>query len=81
MCYDFLPLPCSRGGYDLGPVAEYDHQNGCAVVGGVVYRGDQAILLLQGAFIYADFCRGRCLETWSVLPANDTGWVAEAEYC
>ena len=56
-CVDFLPQPCSPVGM-TGPVVEYDHLNGCAVVGGVVYRGDR-FSGLQGAFIYADFCRGQ----------------------
>ncbi len=71
-CVHFLPLPCSPEGM-TGPVAEYDHLNGCAVVGGVVYRGDR-LPQLQSAFIYADFCRGH---VWRLeRPAgNDTdGW-------
>ena len=56
-----------------GPVAEYDHLNGCAVVGGIVYRADR-IPQLQSEFIFADFCRGN---VWRLArPAgNDTdGW-------
>lgn len=71
-CVHFLPLPCDPGGM-TGPVAEYNHLNGCAVVGGIVYRGDR-IPQLHGDFIFADFCRGY---VWRLArPAgNDTdGW-------
>ena len=39
------------------PVAEYKRTHGCAIVGGAVYRGSGPASL-QGAFIFADFCRG-----------------------
>ena len=57
MCFDFLPQPCSADSL-ISPVAEYEHQHGCAIVGGVVYRGTR-YPFMQGVFIYADFCRGR----------------------
>jgi glucose/arabinose dehydrogenase len=37
------------------PVHEYNHTNGCAVVGGYVYRGS-AIPWLRGTYFFADFC-------------------------
>ena len=40
------------------PVAEYDHSQGCAIVGGVVYRGSK-YPHMQGIFLYSDFCSGR----------------------
>lgn len=55
-CYRFSSIPCSAEGIAT-PVAEYDHSLGCAVVGGVVYRGP--ISRLQGLLIFADFCSGR----------------------
>lgn len=55
-CYRFSSIPCSAEGIAT-PVAEYDHSLGCAVVGGVVYRG--TISRLQGLLIFADFCSGR----------------------
>ena len=55
-CYRFSSIPCSAEGITT-PVAEYDHSLGCAVVGGVVYRG--TISRLQGLLIFADFCSGR----------------------
>ena len=39
------------------PVAEYPTAEGCAVTGGVVYRGE-AIPELEGAYLYSDFCAG-----------------------
>ena len=40
------------------PVHEYEHEgNGCAIVGGSVYRG-RAIPELHGHYFYADFCGG-----------------------
>jgi glucose/arabinose dehydrogenase len=42
------------------PVAQYDHDEGHAVSGGYVYRG-QAIPELQGKYLFTDFPRGRVL--------------------
>jgi glucose/arabinose dehydrogenase len=42
------------------PVYEYTHDNGCVVTGGYVYRGP-AIPALEGAYVFADFCRGRIM--------------------
>ena len=40
----------------LGPVAEYDHTDGIAVVGGFVYRGS-AFAELVGKYVFGDFSR------------------------
>ncbi len=40
------------------PVAQYDHDEGHAVSGGYVYRGE-AIPELQGKYLFTDFPRGR----------------------
>jgi len=37
----------------IDPVAQYDHDEGIAVIGGFVYRGD-AIAALQGRYVFAD---------------------------
>ena len=42
------------------PVAQYDHDEGYAISGGFVYRG-QAIPDLQGKYLFTDFPRGRVL--------------------
>ena len=56
------------------PVAQYDHDEGNAVGGGFVYRGE-AIPELQGKYVFADFPRGRLL----AIEANglDTGHQVE----
>ena len=48
---------CDSSGLTL-PVAGYAHSQGCAVVGGTVYRGSRFISL-QGIYFYADLCSGR----------------------
>ena len=58
-CYNNWPWPCSGYGLTYGwPVVAYNHTQGCAVVGGTVYRGT-SYPDMQGLFIYADFCSGR----------------------
>ena len=42
------------------PVAQYDHDEGYAISGGFVYRG-QAIPDLRGKYLFTDFPRGRVL--------------------
>ncbi len=54
-CYD-PPTGCDPAGVTM-PVAEYSHQGGCSVIGGVVYRGT-AIPSLRGAYLFSDFCSG-----------------------
>ena len=44
------------------PVAVYDHGQGCAIIGGYVYRGPQTIL--QGAYLFSDVCSGTI---WSIV--------------
>jgi glucose/arabinose dehydrogenase len=41
------------------PLFEFDHSDGgCAITGGVVYRGE-AIPELSGAYLFSDYCDGR----------------------
>lgn len=47
---------CDPAGVTM-PVAEYGHDQGCAIVGGVVYRGG-AIPALRGAYLFGDYCSG-----------------------
>ncbi|MFV2000798.1 MAG: sorbosone dehydrogenase family protein [Acidimicrobiia bacterium] len=47
---------CDVRGLHL-PKVVYDTSDGCAVTGGVVYRGD-AIPEINGHFFYSDFCAG-----------------------
>jgi glucose/arabinose dehydrogenase len=56
----FSAASCTSAGLVL-PAFEYDHGennvNGCAIIGGYVYRG-QAIPELAGRYFYSDFCGG-----------------------
>ncbi len=60
---------CSAEG-QIPPVAEYNHDLGCAVVGGAVYRGP-GLPELQGVFLYADFCRG---QIWGLRGGPQDKW-------
>ncbi len=57
-----MPVPCQEAAIFTLPVAEYERARGCAVVGGVVYRGDE-LPHLNGRFLFSDFCRG---DIWSL---------------
>jgi glucose/arabinose dehydrogenase len=50
-----LPL-CSKSGLTL-PALEYSHRDGCAIIGGMVYRG-RAVPALAGRYLYSDYCTG-----------------------
>lgn len=50
----FLKSDCDLDDYTL-PAVEYDHSQGCAITGGVVYRG-AAIPELHGHYFYGDWC-------------------------
>jgi glucose/arabinose dehydrogenase len=47
---------CDPSGVTM-PVTEYGHDQGCAIVGGVVYHG-AAIPALDGAYLFGDYCSG-----------------------
>ncbi len=51
------------------PVYEYDHSQGCAIIGGVVCRG-QKYPEIQGVYLYGDYCSGRI---WG-LKRNGGAW-------
>ncbi len=53
-CYN--AATCDQSKFIL-PVTEYDHDQGCSVTGGFVYRGD-TFTGLQGLYIYGDYCEG-----------------------
>ncbi len=55
---------CDITGITL-PVWEYGRSEGCAIIGGYVYRGE-SIPSLRGWYVYADYCSGRV-------------WVIDAE--
>jgi glucose/arabinose dehydrogenase len=67
------PLPSPDTGAFTYPVAQYDHDEGNAIGGGYVYRG-QAIPALQGKYVFADFPRGRLfvIDTDELTPGRPT---------
>lgn len=52
----FFTKSCNRNGLVL-PALEYDHSQGCTVIGGYVYRG-RAIPEIVGQYFYSDYCSG-----------------------
>lgn len=50
------------------PVAEYSHDDGCSITGGVVVR-DPKLPSLSGRYLYTDYCSGTF---WSI-PADGSG--------
>ena len=57
-CYPPSVSSCRQDGLEP-PMVEYPLTSGnCAVTGGHVYRGSR-VPLLQGAYLYGDFCSGR----------------------
>jgi hypothetical protein len=63
---------CDRSGLSL-PLHEYDHDQGCSVTGGYVYRGRQNQSMI-GAYIYGDFCSGRI---WGSTPGDGNSRTTE----
>jgi len=47
---------CSSTGM-VPPVIEYNHDDGCSITGGYVYRGT-AIPAIAGTYFYSDYCEG-----------------------
>jgi glucose/arabinose dehydrogenase len=60
---------CDQAGLTL-PVVEYDHSQGCSVTGGYVYRG-QEFALLEGIYVYGDYCSGRI---WGLARTGGGSW-------
>ena len=52
------------------PVVVVPRSQGCAVIGGVVYRG-AAIPWLQGAYLFGDYCTRR---VWALTPSGNADW-------
>jgi glucose/arabinose dehydrogenase len=57
------------------PILTYEHDEGCAIIGGYVYRGWQ-YPSLAGTYFFSDFCRGTL---WSLRFTED-GWQRAAAY-
>ena len=74
----FREETCDPEAFTL-PVLHYLHKgNGCAIVGGQVYRG-AAVPELHGHYFYADFCRGwiRSLLYEGGLVTNEREWESD----
>ena len=52
----FRSQGCEQRGLTL-PVLEYDHDEGCSITGGLVYRGKQ-IPHVVGCYFFSDYCTG-----------------------
>ena len=57
----------------IDPVMEYNHNLGCSVSGGAVYRG--SMLEWQGIYLYGDFCSG---QVWGLLRTASGEWMNES---
>lgn len=66
---------CNQTGLTL-PVVEYDHQAGCSVTGGYVYRGNLHPEL-QGTYFYGDYCTGllRSFRIQSGIATEERDWT------
>lgn len=73
-CYEgsqaYNTTDCGPASSYTFPVYEYNHDLGCSINGGFVYRGTE-YPLLQGLYLYSDYCSGRI---WG-LQEIDGEWV------
>jgi len=79
-CYN--PNPCAADTAGLGlllPALEYDHSNGCSIIGGFVYRGARSPSL-AGQYFYSDYCSGwiRSFTYAAGAVAQRTSWTLNA---
>lgn len=63
---------CNPQGLTL-PVAEYNSDQGCSIIGGYVYRGS-TVPALRGKYIFGDYCSGI---VWGVTHAHTDYFMAE----
>jgi len=64
-----VPASCNPANFVL-PVAEYDHDQGCSITGGEMYRGS-AYPALYGTYLFGDLCSGNI---WG-LKRDGNQWV------
>src|SRR5262249_14438375 len=57
------------------PVLEYDHGQGCAIIGGYVYRGCR-MPDLRGTYFYSDFCSA-FVRTFTGVAGGDAQSLAD----
>ncbi len=60
----------------IDPVVEYGHDQGCAIIGGYVYRGKN-LPGWQGVYFYGDDCSGNI---WGLLHKSDGTWTSKLLY-
>lgn len=62
------------------PIVEYDHDTGCSITGGDVYRGAGLPSWVDGRYVFGDFCSGAVYVlaggpgTWTVTELGRTGF-------
>ncbi|MEW5989145.1 MAG: PQQ-dependent sugar dehydrogenase, partial [Chloroflexota bacterium] len=66
----FRENPCDSAGLVL-PVGEYNHDFGCSITGGYVYRGRQ-FPALWGNYFFGDYCSGLI---WGLFQEADGRWA------
>ena len=69
---------CDQTGLTL-PAFEYNHEQGCSITGGYVYRGG-AVPAIQGHYFYGDYCQGwvRSFRYAGGLVTDETSWPSLA---
>jgi len=67
---------CDRTGLSL-PIATYTHDDGCAIVGGIVYRG-RRMPGYQGTYFYGDYCTAivRSLRVSAGAATDQRDWTS-----
>jgi glucose/arabinose dehydrogenase len=60
-CFRSVTTDCAAPEFTM-PVTQYDHDLGCSVTGGTVYRGE-GLPALQGWYVFSDYCSG---EFWAI---------------
>jgi glucose/arabinose dehydrogenase len=54
----------------VDPVTEYGHDQGCAIIGGYIYRG-KTLPEWDGIYFFGDYCSGN---VWGLLHKPDGSW-------
>lgn len=68
----YLSHDCNPDGALILPAIQFSHRQGCAVIGGYVYRG-KGMPALAGNYLYADFCTGKI---WGAERGKDGTWIS-----
>ena len=63
-------MPCKDIGRFAQPVITYGHEGKCAIVGGLVYRGNE-MPWLNGRYLFGDYCSG---QVWALDGDAEAGW-------